>query len=87
MAVPAGHSINVEHEDYKRLVALGEREGLSQKQFSAALGYEFERHARARPAAPAPAPTPKPVNFETMTTREAFAFALANSPAAKPRGG
>jgi hypothetical protein len=84
MAVPAGHSINTAHEDYKRLVSLAEKEGLTQRQFSAALGYEYERHARAASAPkPAPAPTPAPAakpDFSKMTTREAFAHALANSP-------
>jgi hypothetical protein len=85
LAVPAGHSINTDHEDYKRLVTLAEREGLTQRQFSAALGYEFERHARAsapKPAAPAPAapaPQPKP-DYSRMTTAEKFAHALNNSP-------
>jgi hypothetical protein len=85
MAVPAGHSINVEHEDYKRLVSLAEKEGLTRRQFSAAFGYEFQRHARAAsapmpaPAAPTPAPAPK-VDVSKLSTREQFAHALANSP-------
>jgi hypothetical protein len=86
MALPAGSSINVEHADYKALVGLAEREGLSQKQFSAALGFETERAMRRAPAPPAPpAPAPKP-NFDKMSTAEKFAYALARNHAPR-RGG
>jgi hypothetical protein len=88
LALPAGHSINTEHDDYKRLVTLAEREGLTQKQFSAALGYEFERSQRSasapKPAAATPAPAPArpalPENWSKLSAKERFAHALANSP-------
>jgi hypothetical protein len=82
MSLAKGSSINVEHEDYKRLVSLAEKEGLTQKQFSAALGYELERHTRAA-AGPKPTPAPKPAlpeNWAKMSDREKFAYAFANPP-------
>ena len=78
VVLPAGASINTEHPDFKALVGLAEREGLSQKQFSAALGFETERAMRKAtpaPAAPPPPPAPK-VNFDALSTTQKFAQAF-----------
>jgi hypothetical protein len=81
MALPAGASINVPHEDYRKLEALAKEEGWTQKSFSRVLGLEVSRHERARAAAPAPAPAP---DFSKMTTQQQFNHALVNSPGRKP---
>jgi hypothetical protein len=89
--MPPGTRIDTSHADYKRLVALAEREGLTQKQFSAALGYEAERAMRAAPkaaaAAPAPAPAKVPAaDWDRMSTRQQFAHSLANGPTRQKQG-
>src|ERR1700733_7713761 len=94
VVLPAGYSVDVNHPAYKQLEAVATEEKWTQKSFSRVLGIEGRRQiaehaARAAAAAPAPAPAapaPKP-NFEAMATREQFAYSLAHSPTAKPRGG
>jgi hypothetical protein len=88
MSLPAGASINVLHQDYKALETIAREEGWSQKAFSRTLGLEVARSERARaaaPAAPAPAPAPA-VDVSKLSTREAFAYALAHGSTPSYRG-
>lgn len=80
VSLPQGHSINVEHADYRALEALAREEGWSQKSFSRVLGLEAKRSMAKGAAAPAPAPAPAPkVDFSKLSTTEQFHHALLNS--------
>lgn len=77
VSLPAGHSIDTSHADYRALEAMATKHGLSQAAFSDALGYELRRQQARAPAAPAaPPPAAKP-DFSKMTTAQQFAHALA----------
>jgi hypothetical protein len=77
VTLPVGASINVEHEDYRKLEALAKEEGWTQAGFSKVLGLEVARSERSRVASapPAPAPAPK-VDFDKLSTTQKFAHAL-----------
>jgi hypothetical protein len=73
-----GHSIDTAHPLFKSFEADAAARGMSQEAFSAALA-AYARGATSKPAAaPAPAPAPAPAkrNFDAMTTREKFAYAV-----------
>ena len=85
-----GHSIDTAHPLFKSFEADAVAREMSQENFSAALAaYARGALGKPAPAAPAPAPAapaPKP-NFEAMSAREAFAYALANGSTRSNRGG
>jgi hypothetical protein len=93
--MPAGLRVDVNHEDYKKLVSLASEENLSQKAFSRLLQLEASRVQAAKPAGgefspPAPAPAsaarPVPTNWDKMSTRERFAFGLNHGSTRSNRG-
>jgi hypothetical protein len=86
VSLPPGFKVDTSDPRYRALHDLATRERLSQSAFSQILGVEASRvnaeyeRARATPsAAPTPAPAAKP-DFARMSSRELFAYSLANSP-------
>jgi hypothetical protein len=79
--LPTDLKIDTSSAPYKALEALATREKWTQAAFSDVLGIEARRvmatAPKAAPAPAAPAPEPKP-DFSKMTTREKFAYGLAN---------
>jgi hypothetical protein len=86
--LPADLKIDTSSEAYKELERVAERHKWTQAGFEDVLAIEARRHLASAPkaaaAAPAPAPEPKP-DFSKMTTREKFAYGLAN-PTRSDRG-
>ena len=72
--VPAGTRIGTSHPRYREAAAQAHKAGLSQRQFSAFLGFEAQRVAAAAKAAPPAKATPaapaKPTASATDTRRQ-----------------